>query len=485
MYKSHLLTLLCTVGGIFQANAQLFILPSNNIGIGTNAPSHQLHTTGSVRFQNLTGTGNRLLQTDATGVLAPIAGGTVGQVLTQSTTGLAWTTPATASADWSLTGNTGNAATHFLGTTDNNSIIVKTAGVERFRVRPQSNSTLLMSNLPNPIGSWDTDPNANVIGVSMEIQRAPITYGANIGLAASVSAVNGASVSGTAAAHLATTQSWYAAGNIVGVTGGVSISKIAQSSKVYSSGGGVFALELLNAALTSPAENFVGGVVSTLSGSIANSQNMVIASVLAEDKINSNLTWAAYMRGKAYISGNLAVGTTIPTAQLHTVGTVRHQNLPSGTGKALVVDANGNVFVSNTLAGLAPSANNNATELLNAQKQEINDLKTRLERLEKLLSNSTSGIAPKYETENISLEQNRPNPANGFTAIDYSLPNTYSKAMLNIVDVAGKVIHSEPLTNSKGTVEMNTTHWTEGIYIYTLVADGKVLKTKKMIINKN
>jgi hypothetical protein len=231
--------------------------------------------------------------------------------------------------------------------------------------------------------------------------------------------------------------------------------------------------------LTSPAENFVGGVVSTLSGSIATSQNMVIASVLAEDKINSKLTWAAYMRGKAYISGNLAVGTTVPTAQLHTVGTVRLQNLPSGTGKALVVDANGNVFVSNTLAGIAP--NNGSQPIIEAQAKEINDLKARLERLEALMSNRMVQTSD----ENVVLEQNRPNPANGSTTIGYELSNGFTQIQLNISDATGKIIHSQPLSESKGSVEINTSIWNEGVYIYTLVADGKVLKTKKMVIAKN
>jgi Secretion system C-terminal sorting domain len=480
MYKVRLLTILCTIGAIFQAKAQLFILPSNNIGIGTSAPSHQLHTTGSVRFQNLTGTGNRLLQTDATGLLAPIAAGATGQILTQSATGLTWTTP-TALNSWNLTGNTGNLATHFFGTTDNQPIIVKTGGVERFRIRPQNNSTFLMSNAPNPTGIWDTDPNANVVGASLDIQRIPISYGASIGVAANTAAVAGTSVTGSAGAGLALTSSWHAAGQIVGVSGGATISKIAQTSKVYSSGGGVFGLDLVNASLTSPAENFVGGVVSTLSGSIANSQNMVIASVLAEDKINSNLTWAAYMRGKAYVSGNLAVGTANPTAQLHTVGTVRLQNLPSGTGKALVVDANGNVFVSNTLAGIAPSGDGAATAIIEAQTKLINGLTERLERLEKLLFKSQVSVVPSNQG---NLSQNRPNPFDTATMIDYELPTNTVNAQLNVMDLNGKIIHTEALKDLKGTVEIQGNVLSAGTYVYLLQADGKVLQSKKMVITK-
>ena len=39
-------------------------------------------------------------------------------------------------------------------------------------------------------------------------------------------------------------------------------------------------------------------------------------------------------------------GTVSPTAVLHTVDAIRFENLPSGAGNVLVVDANGNVFKS-------------------------------------------------------------------------------------------------------------------------------------------
>jgi hypothetical protein len=465
------------------ASAQLVSLPSGNVGIGTLAPTHQFHTTGSVRLQAMTGTGNRLLQTDATGLLAPVTGGTVGQVLTQGATGLTWATPAAATANaWNLTCNTANTAAHFFGTTDNQAIIVKTAGVERFRIRPQNNSTFLMSNNPNPVGTWDSDPNAAVTGVSMEIQRMPITYGASVGLSSTTSAVNGISTSGSASSGLSLVGSWYAAGQIVGIGGGATISKLAQVYKVYPNGGGVFGVDLQNATITNamPTECFVGGVVTSLTGEIASSQNTIFAALIGEDKINTNLTWAAYLKGRTYISGNLAVGTTAPTAQLHTVGAVRHQNLPTGTGKVLVADADGNIFVSNSVAQIAP--NNATSSQIEAQNEEIKDLKARLERLEKLLTVTQS--ASKGD-EKVILEQNRPNPFDNTTIIGYELPANYAQATLNISDLSGKTVYTELLTQPKGEVEIKSNTLKDGIYMYSLVANGKVLKTAKMIVAKN
>ncbi len=51
------------------------ILASGNVGIGTTAPTAQLHTTGGVRFQAFTGPG--VLTVDASGNVSSVSGGTV------------------------------------------------------------------------------------------------------------------------------------------------------------------------------------------------------------------------------------------------------------------------------------------------------------------------------------------------------------------------------------------------------------------------
>ena len=65
--------------------AVLFITDAavaQNVGIGTNAPSEKLHVVGGARITNLSGVGYRLVSSSPTGVLANIADGTAGQVLT-------------------------------------------------------------------------------------------------------------------------------------------------------------------------------------------------------------------------------------------------------------------------------------------------------------------------------------------------------------------------------------------------------------------
>ena len=50
---------------------------AQNVGIGTNTPTDQLHTTGTVRFQNYSGTGTRMIQMDSAGKVIVTGAGTV------------------------------------------------------------------------------------------------------------------------------------------------------------------------------------------------------------------------------------------------------------------------------------------------------------------------------------------------------------------------------------------------------------------------
>ncbi len=66
---------------------------AQNVGIGTNAPSEKLHVAGGARITSLSGVNNRLVQSNATGVLSNIVDGASGQVLgTNGAGALSWIT---------------------------------------------------------------------------------------------------------------------------------------------------------------------------------------------------------------------------------------------------------------------------------------------------------------------------------------------------------------------------------------------------------
>ncbi len=84
--------------------------------------------------------------------------------------------------------------------------------------------------------------------------------------------------------------------------------------------------------------------------------------------------------------------------------------------------------------------------------------------------------------QTIVLEQNVPNPFAEQTTINYSLPDNTGKAQMLFYNSDGKLIQSVEL-NQKGQGQLNVfaSDLSSGIYTYTLVVDGKIVETKKMV----
>ena len=82
-----------------------------------------------------------------------------------------------------------------------------------------------------------------------------------------------------------------------------------------------------------------------------------------------------------------------------------------------------------------------------------------------------------------SLSQNVPNPFNQTTKIGYYLPATTNQAILYIYNMNGNQIKSISITQKgNGSVTINGSELQPGMYIYALVADGKEVDTKRMIL---
>ena len=102
------------------------------------------------------------------------------------------------------------------------------------------------------------------------------------------------------------------------------------------------------------------------------------------------------------------------------------------------------------------------------------------------LNNQNSSITniELKDAQSIVLEQNVPNPFAEQTSINYFLPDEVNKAQLLFYNAQGKLIQSLELTQKgKGSVNVFASDLSNGIYTYTLVVDGKVIETKKMVKN--
>ncbi len=86
------------------------------------------------------------------------------------------------------------------------------------------------------------------------------------------------------------------------------------------------------------------------------------------------------------------------------------------------------------------------------------------------------------DVQTIVLEQNVPNPFAEQTTINYNLPDNTVKAQMLFYNSQGKLIQSvELVQKGKGQLNVFASDLTNGVYTYTLVVDGKVIATKKMI----
>jgi hypothetical protein len=82
----------------------------------------------------------------------------------------------------------------------------------------------------------------------------------------------------------------------------------------------------------------------------------------------------------------------------------------------------------------------------------------------------------------IVLNQNVPNPFAEQTTITYNVPQSVGKAQLLFYNSNGQLIQSVDIkTRGKGKVNVFASDLSSGLYHYTLVADGKVVDTKKMV----
>ena len=84
--------------------------------------------------------------------------------------------------------------------------------------------------------------------------------------------------------------------------------------------------------------------------------------------------------------------------------------------------------------------------------------------------------------ESIVLEQNVPNPFAERTVIDYNIPSYVGKAEIYFYDARGILVNSVSIpARGAGHLNVYAADLSTGIYSYSLIADGKVVSTKKMM----
>ena len=134
----------------------------------------------------------------------------------------------------------------------------------------------------------------------------------------------------------------------------------------------------------------------------------------------------------------------------------------------------------------------NYVELIPVLVQSIKELKGQVEELRGQHPAKAKASA-KQETTDVDVDdiytaamgQNVPNPFSERTDIAITLPESVKKAILYIYDMTGKQVEQHEVTGrGKTTMTIYADRMNAGMYIYALVADGKVITSKKMIVTK-
>lgn len=326
--------------------------------------------------------------------------------------------------NWLLTGNAGtNPNTNYLGTSDNNSLTVRTNNVARLTVSAGTYSGVNVGNATAP--TYLSVVSKDIVDAIM-----PMTITGNI--------------SGS---------TW---GNNPGQTMG-RLLRLNQGPSIasggvnhYDFGIGQDTCFFITNHGTPPASGL---------GSIR--KRMIVISPL--DRVGINL------------AGTVTGAGAVPTANFHTNGTVRLQNLPSGNGSAVVIDALGNIYRSATALAAAPDS---------SLKAEVAELRRELDELRSLITSTKTGAVEVTSTGEKRLYQNAPNPFNESTIIKYNIPAHANQAYLNIADLSGKTVKYVNLSGQEKQVAIAAGELPAGTYFYSLIIDGTRLETKKMVLTR-
>lgn len=128
----------------------------------------------------------------------------------------------------------------------------------------------------------------------------------------------------------------------------------------------------------------------------------------------------------------------------------------------------------------------NYIELIPIMIQSIQELTDKIETMQ--MGNEIRKDATAIETilsDKTALAQNDPNPFTEVTLISCSVAETVRTASIFIYDMNGKQLAEYPIcTRGDSAITIKGESLEAGMYFYSLIADGKLIDTKRMILTK-
>jgi hypothetical protein len=165
----------------------------------------------------------------------------------------------------------------------------------------------------------------------------------------------------------------------------------------------------------------------------------------------------------------------------------------------LVVAVGEEEILSIDYAGLIPYL----TKAIQEQAMAIREQREMIERLQQQISfgaafdidvpnnapnapQQAPSAAMQISAENNLLFQNVPNPFNSVTTITYRLADNVKSARICIYNLTGKQLkcYELPATKGENAVEVRASSLQSGMYLYSLIVDGRLIDTKRMILTE-
>ncbi len=125
-------------------------------------------------------------------------------------------------------------------------------------------------------------------------------------------------------------------------------------------------------------------------------------------------------------------------------------------------------------------------EAIKAQQAQIDDLLVQIEDCCKdTKSAAITGTDLDTQIDVAKLYQNTPNPFNTQTTIRYEIPVAVQNAKLHICNMTGTLLKTIAIKHrGTGNQLINANEFVAGMYLYSLVTDGKIVDTKQMLLTE-
>lgn len=126
-----------------------------------------------------------------------------------------------------------------------------------------------------------------------------------------------------------------------------------------------------------------------------------------------------------------------------------------------------------------------ALKELNANKKSLEDrIETLESKLEKLTQTENSNIKPEPSEllRKVKLYQNTPNPFDNATSIAYELPLEITNASIHVFDMQGTQKKVFENLRGKQQITIISGELPSGMYMYSLIVNGRIIDTKKMLL---